>query len=167
MRVPSLASHCGLKIWCCCELGCRLAAVALIWPLAWELPYAAGAALKRQMDRQTEERKEGGRKETNTEKIVHWLETTLDGIMQKSKEMSWPLKSKPCTECGPQLHHANAWQHSHCYQENGWVCSNASSHTRRGRSTARVFVKTKTFRWWQRDYLQDQHMSHPVKTPNS
>ena len=29
-------------------LWCRLAAVALIGPLAWEPPYAAGAALKRQ-----------------------------------------------------------------------------------------------------------------------
>ena len=28
-------------------LWCRLAAAALILPLAWELPYAAGAALKR------------------------------------------------------------------------------------------------------------------------
>ena len=29
-------------------LWCRLAAAALIRPLAWEFPYAAGAALKRQ-----------------------------------------------------------------------------------------------------------------------
>ena len=29
-------------------LRCRLAAVAVIGPLAWEPPYAAGAALKRQ-----------------------------------------------------------------------------------------------------------------------
>ena len=29
-------------------LWCRLAAVALIQPLAWELPYATGAALKKQ-----------------------------------------------------------------------------------------------------------------------
>ena len=29
-------------------LWCRLAAVALIWPLAWEPPYALSAALKRQ-----------------------------------------------------------------------------------------------------------------------
>ena len=28
-------------------LWCRLAAVALIGPLAWELPYAAGVALKK------------------------------------------------------------------------------------------------------------------------
>ena len=39
--------RCGLDLallW----LWCRLAAVALIGPLAWEPPYAAGAALKRQ-----------------------------------------------------------------------------------------------------------------------
>ena len=29
-------------------LWCRLAAAALIHPLAWEIPYAVGAALKRQ-----------------------------------------------------------------------------------------------------------------------
>ena len=31
-------------------LWCRLVAAALIRPLAWELPYAAGAALKRQKE---------------------------------------------------------------------------------------------------------------------
>ena len=61
MQVPSLASPGGLRIWRCHELWCgsktgsdgellwlwgRLAAVALIGPLAWELPYATGAALK-------------------------------------------------------------------------------------------------------------------------
>ena len=30
------------------KLWCRPAAVALIWPLAWEFPSAMGAALKRQ-----------------------------------------------------------------------------------------------------------------------
>jgi len=34
-------------------LWCRPAAVALIRPLAWELLYAAGAALKRQKNSQT------------------------------------------------------------------------------------------------------------------
>ena len=37
---------------------CRLAAAALVGPLAWEHPYATGAALKRQ-----ERKKEGERKE--------------------------------------------------------------------------------------------------------
>ena len=36
------------RIWRCRELWCRPAAVAPIRPLAWELPYAMGAALKRQ-----------------------------------------------------------------------------------------------------------------------
>ena len=56
----------GLTRWvkdlCCC-VGCRCrldlallwlwhrpAAVALIWPLAWENPYASGAALKKSKD---------------------------------------------------------------------------------------------------------------------
>ena len=47
MRVWSLASLSGLRIWYICELWCRLEAIALIWPLAWGPPYAAGVALKR------------------------------------------------------------------------------------------------------------------------
>jgi len=47
MQVPSLALLSGLQIWCCCELWCRPAAAAPIRPLAWELPYATGVALKR------------------------------------------------------------------------------------------------------------------------
>ena len=62
MRVWSLASLGGLRNPCCHELWygsqngsdstllwlcCRLAAVALIRPLAWELPRAVGATLKR------------------------------------------------------------------------------------------------------------------------
>ena len=61
MWVPSLALLSGSGIWCCRELRCRLqtpfrfqgavavwmlAAVAPIWPLVWEPPYVAGAALK-------------------------------------------------------------------------------------------------------------------------
>ena len=42
----------------------RPVAVALIQPLAWELPYAAVAALKRQTDRQ-KERKKGRKKGRN------------------------------------------------------------------------------------------------------
>ena len=58
--IPGLS---GLRIWRCCVLWCRSqmclrsrvewlwyrpAGTALIRPLAWEPPYAAGAALKRQ-----------------------------------------------------------------------------------------------------------------------
>ena len=66
MQVQSLALLSGLSIRCCMSCGvgwrcgsdpvllwlwlwCRLAAVDLIWPLAWELPYAAGAAVKRKI----------------------------------------------------------------------------------------------------------------------
>ena len=42
IQTPSLASLSGLRIQYCCELWCRLAAVPLIPPLAWESPYAMG-----------------------------------------------------------------------------------------------------------------------------
>ena len=67
--ISSLASLNGLKIWCCHELWCRsktwlgfcvatwlwcrLAATALIGPLAWELPYAAGEAQERKKQKKT------------------------------------------------------------------------------------------------------------------
>ena len=59
--IPGLLS--GLRIWCCCELWCRVADTIWIWhccgsgvgqatapirPLAWEPPCAVGVALKRQ-----------------------------------------------------------------------------------------------------------------------
>ena len=47
MWVWSLASISGLRIQRCCELWCRLAAVAPIWPLAWEAAYAAVVTLKK------------------------------------------------------------------------------------------------------------------------
>ena len=57
MRVWSLALLSALRIWCCCELWYRhgsgtavavavVAAVALIWPLALEFPYATPVAPK-------------------------------------------------------------------------------------------------------------------------
>ena len=44
----------------CALLWCRLAATALIQPLAWELPYAAGVAIKREKHRRREKRNEDG-----------------------------------------------------------------------------------------------------------
>ena len=51
------------QIWHCCGLWLwhRPAAVAPIRPLAWELPYATGAALK-------SEKKKEGKRERNKEK---------------------------------------------------------------------------------------------------
>ena len=47
LQVQSLALLSRLRIQCCRELWCRLAAAALIRPLAWESPYAVGAALEK------------------------------------------------------------------------------------------------------------------------
>ena len=47
LRVQALTLPSGLRIWCCRELWCRPAAVALTRPLAWELLYAAGVAIKK------------------------------------------------------------------------------------------------------------------------
>ena len=47
LQVRSLTSFSGLRIRRCREQWCRLEAIAPIQPLAWELPYATGAALKR------------------------------------------------------------------------------------------------------------------------
>ena len=52
--VQSLASLSGLRIWRCRELWCRPAVAAPIGPLAGELPYAAGAALKKKRPKEKE-----------------------------------------------------------------------------------------------------------------
>ena len=70
VQVRSLATLSGLRIQCCPELRCRgsdiaqitillwlwyrLAAAALIQPLAWELPHALGVALKSKIKRERE-----------------------------------------------------------------------------------------------------------------
>ena len=48
MQIQSLALLSGLRIWRCCELWCRLAALALV-------PYAAGAAQKSKKKKKEEE----------------------------------------------------------------------------------------------------------------
>ena len=47
LRVRSLASLHGWRIWGCRELWCRSGTTALIHPLAWEPPYAMGVTLKK------------------------------------------------------------------------------------------------------------------------
>ena len=65
-----IAMSCGVGRRCSLDLvllwlWCRPAATALLWPLAWELPYAAGVALKSQ-------KKKDVTKESGT--IFSWLE---------------------------------------------------------------------------------------------
>ena len=52
VRSLSLASFGGLRIQRCCELKCRPAATALIRPLAWEPPYVAGVAQKKEKEKE-------------------------------------------------------------------------------------------------------------------
>ena len=59
--VQSLACISGLRIQCCHELWRRPAAVPLIGPLAWEPPYATGAALKRKRKKAEEKFRERDR----------------------------------------------------------------------------------------------------------
>ena len=65
IRVRSLALVSGLRIWCCCELWCRLAAAARIQHIACELPYAMDAALKSQKKKKKPTKKQ---KKTPTNK---------------------------------------------------------------------------------------------------
>ena len=54
----------GLRIQLCCELWCRPAATARMRPLAWEPPYAVGAALKnKKKQKKKEKKRKKGRKE--------------------------------------------------------------------------------------------------------
>ena len=46
---------------------CRLAAIAPIGPLAWELPYAAGAVLKKQKKKSSRQRRKACVSETDRE----------------------------------------------------------------------------------------------------
>ena len=53
VKEPGVAVSCGIGRRCSSDLAllwlwCRLAAVALIRTLAWELPYAVGVAIKKQ-----------------------------------------------------------------------------------------------------------------------
>ena len=63
MRVGSLASLVGLRIWHGCGCGSRPEGTAPIQPLAWELPYPMGVALKTQK----EKKKKKGKKEKQTD----------------------------------------------------------------------------------------------------
>ena len=58
--VRSLALLSGLRTPCCCGCGVRPAAAAPIRPLAWELPYAAGAALKREKKKKKKKQAQKG-----------------------------------------------------------------------------------------------------------
>ena len=51
-------------------LWCRLAAVALIQPLAWEPPYAASVALKRQKDKKKKKKRKRKKKKLEKTNLI-------------------------------------------------------------------------------------------------
>ena len=70
-------------------LWCRLAATALIQPLAWECPYATGAALKGQ---KTKDKKKEKRKENayNFEKFIIHAKATASSKNRVRDIMNYP-----------------------------------------------------------------------------
>ena len=92
MPVPSMASLSRSKIWRCCKLQCscrcgsdpallwlwhRPVAVASIWPLACELPYAASMAIRRK------------EKNKQTKRVAY------SGSKSKGNESQWVNDNKP------------------------------------------------------------------------
>ena len=74
--------RCGLDpalLW----LWCRLAATAPIPPLAWELPYATGVALKRQKE-----------KKKKKKKILHYATAWMNLESDKLSEISQAQEDK-------------------------------------------------------------------------
>ena len=87
----SVAMSCGVGRRCGSDLAwlwlwCRLAAAAPIGPLAWEPPYAMGAAPKRQQQKQQQQKKKKKKRERERE--------NKSGAWIKSQEI-WVLKLTP------------------------------------------------------------------------
>ena len=73
-----IGCNCGsdlLSLW----LWCRLAAVDPIQPLAWDLPYAMGVALKIKRKREKEGRRKEVRKRKEGKTILLYTVKTYDG----------------------------------------------------------------------------------------
>ena len=112
MQVWSLVWLSALRVWHCCRCivgwRCvldpallwwqhRLAAAALIWPLAWKLPYATGAALKR---------KKKIRKRLGGKKKTHFCKHTKGG--SNYMRIPLPLFLSPCISLPHALNWASA-----------------------------------------------------------
>ena len=79
-------------LWLCC----RLAATALIQPLAWEPLYAAGAALKRQKKKKLRKKRKRKRGDKRYPK-KNWFKTTLttrEVLLTKKSQLILDAKSR-------------------------------------------------------------------------
>ena len=59
-------------------LWCRLSAVAPIWSLAWEPPYAAGAVLKGKKNKKERKKKENVSFRAYIKRLENWIHMYLD-----------------------------------------------------------------------------------------
>ena len=88
----SIAMSCGVGhrhgsdpalLW----LWCGPAAIALPWPLAWELPYTGGVALKRQKQNKTKQKPTSvfgrAKHKTNKQTKTHWI------LRRWTKDFTW------------------------------------------------------------------------------
>ena len=95
----ALGQRCGSEpalLW----LQCRPAAAALIWPLAWEPPYAAGAVLKKRKERK---KKEAVNVCSNVPPVPVRLEaseqTSSPLLKCSSSQLFVEVKCDPCVRC--------------------------------------------------------------------
>ena len=105
--------NCGIVHRCSSDLAllwCRPADVALIRLLAWELPYAAGAALKsKQANKQTNKKTHKRIKNQNHNGLSEWLPSNRPQITNvgedvKKRELLHTLGGNVdwCSHCGKQ-----------------------------------------------------------------
>ena len=90
MQVRPLALSSGLRIQCCRELWCRPAAVVPIRPLAWELTYVAGAALKS--------------KQTDKKNYISCESVYFTAINSSTSQYSHVIHRTPETQCLSPFH---------------------------------------------------------------
>ena len=85
----------GFKSWLCLFLNMRTSATQLIWPPAWELPYAKGVVLKKKKKERRKERKKEGRKEGRKEKERKGKQSKAKQRKEKRNETKEKKKEKP------------------------------------------------------------------------
>ena len=85
-------------------LWCRLAAADPVRPLAWELPYASGAALKRPKKKQehSSETDLGAPTATTREKTLPWAVTTTEQRGGPAQQPVWALATTSCPISYPE-----------------------------------------------------------------
>ena len=84
------------QIWCCCGLWCVPAAVTPIHPLAWELPYATGAALKKAKKKKKKRRLRIDFHTTAQEPQWKLFTVTAHSL---GRPENWPRRASRCGGC--------------------------------------------------------------------